>query len=139
MVDLASERLATFGTRATVALSNGGPPVAEATASYDRFVSNFVLDLLSEHDIRGVIAEAHRILVPNGLLGLCSLTAGFNAPTRFVAGILSSVHRLRPQLIGGCRALELQDFLPPSQWQVRHVVRVAPLCVPLQAVVAQRV
>jgi SAM-dependent methyltransferase len=139
MVDLARGRLATFGSRATVVLSNGGPPAGEATASYDRFVSNFVLDLLSADDIRAVLAEAHRLLSPNGLLGLCSLTFGFNPPTRIVAKLLSRIHRLRPELIGGCRALELLDFLPPSQWRVQVASRVAPLGVPLQAVLAKRV
>jgi len=121
-----------------VSLSNGGPPVGEASGAYDRFVSNFVLDLLSTDDIGAVLAEAHRMLVPDGLVGLCSLTLGFNATTRLVSTLLSGVHRLRPQLIGGCRALELLDFLPSSRWRVHHASRVAPLGVPLQAVVAQR-
>ena len=138
MVDLARHRVAPFGSRATVALSNGGPPVGEATAGYDRFVSNFVLDLLSANDIRAVLAEAHRMLAPTGLLGLSSLTFGFNATTRLVSTLLSGVHRLRPQLIGGCRALELLGFLSPSLWRVHHALRVAPLGVPLQTVLAQR-
>lgn len=138
MVDLARERLSRFGPRATVELSDGGPPTGEAGGSYDRFVSNFVLDLLSVDDIRAVIAEAHRMLATGGLVGLCSLTPGFSPATRFVATLLSGIHRLRPQLIGGCRALELLDFLPQSQWRIRHVARVAALGVPLQAVVAER-
>ena len=137
MVDLARRRLAPFGPRATVELRNGGPPSSEA-ASCDRFVSNFVLDLLSVDDIRGVIAEAHRMVVAGGLLGLSSLTPGFSPATRFVARLLSGIHTLRPHLIGGCRALELLDFLPQSQWRVRHVARIAALGVPLQAVVAER-
>jgi ubiquinone/menaquinone biosynthesis C-methylase UbiE len=139
MVDLARTRLSRFGARATIELTNGGPPSGEPGASCDRFVSNFVLDLLSVEDIKAVIDEAHRMLSAGGLLGLSSLTPGFTAGTRLMAGLLAGVHRLRPQWIGGCRALELLEFLPKSQWQVRHVARVAALGVPLQAVVAQRV
>ena len=139
MVELARKRLARFGARATVELTEGGPPTSEPAESCDRFVSNFVLDLLSVEDIRAVVGEAHRMLSAGGLLGLSSLTPGFTPGTRFVARLLAGLHRLRPEWIGGCRALELLDFLPESQWQVRHVSRVAPLGVALQAVVAERV
>jgi ubiquinone/menaquinone biosynthesis C-methylase UbiE len=138
MVSLARKRLERFGPRATVELSDGGPPSHESTDSCDRFISNFVLDLLSVEDIRAVVAEAHRMLAVGGLLGLSSLTPGFTPVTRVVASVLAGVHRLRPELIGGCRALELLDFLPESRWKVRNVTRVSALGVPLQAVVAQR-
>ena len=137
MVDLARERLTPFGARATVVLSDGGPPTGEGTGAHDRFISNFVLDLLSADDIRAVVAEAHRMLAADGLLGLTSLTLGFTRTTRFMASVLAGVHRLRPALMGGCRALELLDFLPQSEWEVRNVTRVSALGVPLQAVVAK--
>jgi SAM-dependent methyltransferase len=138
MVELARKRLARFGARATVVLSEGGPPEGEPTAGFDRFVSNFVLDLLSVEDIRATIGQAHRMLAAGGLLGLSSLTHGFTRTTRWTASVLSGVHRLRAEWIGGCRALELLDFLPQSHWRVLHVDRIAALGVPLQAVVARR-
>jgi SAM-dependent methyltransferase len=138
MVELAQKRVARFAPRATVLLSDGSPPTAEPTGIYDRFISNFVFDLLSVDDIRAVVAEAHRMLAPGGLLGLSGLTAGFTPVTRVTAQIWSVVHRFRPQLVGGCRALELRDFLQQSHWHVRHVAYVAPLGIALQAVVAQR-
>jgi cyclopropane fatty-acyl-phospholipid synthase-like methyltransferase len=45
----------------------GGAPIGEPAAAYDRFVSNYVFDLLSEEDIRAVIAEAYRVLRPGGI------------------------------------------------------------------------
>lgn len=48
MVDLASERLARFGDRATIELVNGEPPLPGETGRFDRFVALYVFDLLPE-------------------------------------------------------------------------------------------
>jgi SAM-dependent methyltransferase len=138
MVALAEKRLACFGSRVAVRLSDGGPPTDEPSEIYDRFVSNFVLDLLSADDIGRVTHEAHRILRPGGLLGLSSLTPGFTPASRTLGWLWARIHALRPSLVGGCRALELLEFLPQAEWDVRHRARVAPLGIALEAVVARR-
>jgi SAM-dependent methyltransferase len=138
MVALAEQRLACFASRAQVRLSDGGPPTDEPSAFYDRFVSNFVLDLLSLDDIARVIDEAHRMLRPGGLLGLSSLTPGFTPASRALGWLWARLHAWRPSLVGGCRALELLPILPQAAWQVRHHARVAPFGIALEAVVAQR-
>jgi ubiquinone/menaquinone biosynthesis C-methylase UbiE len=137
MVRLASRRLEPFAARASVTLTEGEPPVAEAPASCDRFVSNFVLDLLAEEDIRAVLREAHRILEPAGLLCLASLSQGSGAVSRIVGGIWSRVHAFRPSLVGGCRPLDLLGFLPASDWRIRHHARLAPFGLPSEAIVAE--
>jgi SAM-dependent methyltransferase len=138
MVRLANERLASFGSRASVRLTEGGPPTDEPSESCDRFVSNFVLDLLSSKDIEVVMREAHRMLRPGGLLGLSSLTFGFTTASRIVSWSWLKIHALRPSLVGGCRPLELLDVLPERAWKVRHRARLAPFAIPLEAVVAER-
>jgi ubiquinone/menaquinone biosynthesis C-methylase UbiE len=138
MARLATERLASFGSRATVRLTEGGPPADEPSESCDRFVSNFVLDLLSPQDIESVIREAHRMLRPGGLLGLSSLTFGFTTASRIVSWTWLKIHALRPALVGGCRPLELLHALPGKAWKVRHQDRLAPFAIPLEAVVAER-
>lgn len=139
MVQLAQARLAPFGSRAEAILTDGAPPTSEPAASRDRFVSNFVFDLLSEDDIVGVVGEAHRILVPGGLLCVSSLSSGTGALSRFMSRTWSRVHRLRPALVGGCRPLELLAWVPSRQWQVRHHCKLAPFGVPSEVVVAARV
>jgi len=139
MVELARQRLAPFGARAIAKLSEGGPPVDEPSASYDRFLSNFVLDLLSVEDVARVIAEAHRMLRPGGLLGLASLTTGFTPVSRAFAWFWARIHAFRPALVGGCRALELLEFLPRAAWRIRYHDRVAPLGIALEVVVAERI
>lgn len=138
MVRLATERLAPFAPRASVRLTEGGPLADEPPESCDRFVSNFVLDLLSLQDIDGVVRDAHRMLRPGGLVGLSSLTFGFTRVSRVVSWAWRKLHALRPTLVGGCRPLELLDALPEPDWRVRRRLRVAPFGVPLEVVVAER-
>lgn len=138
MVELARARLAPFGARAEVVLTDGAPPAAEPAASRDRFVSNFVLDLLPEAEIAAVLREAHRILAPGGLLCLAGLSTGTGALSRLVARAWAQVHALRPALVGGCRPLELRAFLDARAWRVRHHAKLAPFGVPSEALVAER-
>ena len=105
MAGLARQRLVEFGRRVEILLTDGNPPTAEPTAAFDRFVSNFVFDLLSEAEIEAVLVEAHRILRPGGLLCLSSLSTGHNIVSRGLARFWTGVHRLSPWLVGGCRAL----------------------------------
>ena len=138
MISLARERLTAFGNRASVRLVEGEPKLDEADGAYDRFVSTFVLDLLSEADIVSVLAEAHRILEPRGLLAITSLSKGSGLVSRTAARAWSAVHRLRPSLVGGCRPLDLEAFLAPERWRILKLVRLAPYAVPSEAVVAER-
>ena len=138
MVELARDRLAPFASRAEVALSDGAPPSQEAPASFDRFISTFVFDLLSRDDIAAVLREAHRMLRPGGLLCLSSLSTGSGPASRLVARIWSGVHRLNPVLVAGCRPLELLDDLSSADWKVRHRLRLAPYALPSEVIVAER-
>jgi ubiquinone/menaquinone biosynthesis C-methylase UbiE len=111
MVSLARERLAPFGVRAQVQASEGGMKLPLATGSCDRVLSAYVLDLLSEDDIRAFVGETHRVLEPGGRLCLTSLTHGQGPASRLICRLWTSVHALRPQLMGGCRPLALAPFL----------------------------
>jgi len=138
MVGLAGERLAAWGERASATLADGGPPAEEPAASCDRFVSTYVLDLLSEADMDAVLAHAHRMLEPGGLLCIVSLTTGAGPVSRAVAGVWSGLHGLAPALVGGCRPVDLAPRLSDERWKLRHHERVAPFAIPSEIVVAER-
>ena len=76
MARLAAGRLQPYRARATVCLTGGPPQFPVAGACCDRFLSTYVLDLLSPDDICRVLREAQRVLRPGGLLCLVSLTHG---------------------------------------------------------------
>ncbi len=138
MVALARERLLHFGPRAQVTLTDGSLPLPEADASCDRFVSTYVLDLLAEDDIVAVVGEARRVLVPCGLLCLAGLSTGTGALARLVSRIWASLHALGPAIVGGCRPIELRDWVSTEHWRVLHQAKVEPFGVCSEVVVAER-
>lgn len=139
MAGLAGERLARFGARARVRLTDGSPKLDQPGGSVDRFVSNYVLDLLSWEDIRTVLEEAHRVLVPGGLLALVSLTRPFTPGSRLMMTGWRLLFRLSPSLVGGCRPIGLLESLPAPKWKVRHHERISRFGIPSEVVVTERV
>lgn len=120
MVRLARERLAQWGERVSVEQTSGSPIIAAPDASFDRFIAAYVLDLLSEQDIRSLLAEAHRVLEPGGLLCTVGLTRGRTLPAKIGGALWHVVFRLNPKLVGGCRAVVVRDFLSDGHWSVHH-------------------
>ncbi len=147
MVELTRQRLSGFvgtgrhgnGRRVEVEQSDGGPPEGELPASYDRFVSNFVLDILPEPAIAVVLAAAHKMLLTNGLLCLTTLCAGNRRTSQLAMHCWQTIYSIRPELLGGCRPLELATLLPASQWQIVHQETVQPFAIPLGIVVARKI
>ncbi len=137
MVALARERLAPFADRATVRQTDGAPRLDLADACADRFIATYVLDLLSEEDIRSVLAEAHRVLAPGGRLGLASLTHGTTLASRLVVKGWTLLHRMNPALVGGCRPLALETCVGEG-WDVRRRATVVRFGVPSEVLVAVR-
>ncbi|MGD8869880.1 MAG: class I SAM-dependent methyltransferase [Gemmatimonadales bacterium] len=138
MISLAQAHLAPYSSRAQVVLTEGEPPVGEPAESCDRFVSNYVFDLLSEEDIRAVLTEARRMLRQEGLLCLASLSTGVGPLSRSVASVWHWIQAHRPSVVGGCRPLELLAFLPASAWQVRHHAKLVAFGITSEVLIAQR-
>lgn len=121
MVRLAQARLAPWGERAHVTQTSGAISVPASDASFDRFITCYVLDLLSEPDIRRLLAEAHRVLIPGGLLCLAGSTRGASLSARIVGVLWQTLFRLQPKLVGGCRAIVAGEYLGDRDWSVRYV------------------
>jgi ubiquinone/menaquinone biosynthesis C-methylase UbiE len=139
MVALAKERLVRFGSRAAIHLTNGSPHLDFGTATFDRFVSNYVLDLLTYEDIRVILQEAWRVLSEGGLLGLTSLTHGFTPASRVVVRIWRTIHAIRPTLVGGCRPISLSELVTGPVWRVRYHDKFSNYGVPSEVLVAEKV
>jgi ubiquinone/menaquinone biosynthesis C-methylase UbiE len=138
MVNLARERLARFGGRARVEQTDGerGLPVADGSAS--RFVSNYVLDLLPPGETRRVLDDAHRILVPDGLMCVVSIAPGATLLSKIVMGAWSAVHAVSPRTVGGCRPIRLRDALSADYWEIVHDEAVVSWGITSNALVARR-
>jgi ubiquinone/menaquinone biosynthesis C-methylase UbiE len=120
MVALARQRLSRWQSRATIEQSDGSPCLRAPDATCDRFLSTYVLDLLSADDIALVLGEAHRLLSAGGLLCLVSATHGRAPLQRVVMGLAARLHSLSPTLVGGCRAIDLLASLDAGRWRVVH-------------------
>jgi SAM-dependent methyltransferase len=94
MIDIAERRIAANAQRARVIQSDGSLRFPIPDQSVDRVVSTYVLDLLSEADIRLAISEAHRVLTPDGMLCLASLTPGVTITSRLIGTLWSQLFRL---------------------------------------------
>ena len=120
MADIARKRLQPWHDRARVEVSDGSTLLPLPDNSCERFVSCYVIDLLSEADARQLLTEAHRILSPHGLLCLASITTGITRLSRFVMRLWQWLGRLHPLCVGGCRPVALATLLAPGQWQPEY-------------------
>jgi ubiquinone/menaquinone biosynthesis C-methylase UbiE len=137
MVGIARQRLGEWPGRAEVRLSDGSGKLEQPDSSADRFVSNYVFDLLAPQQIASVLTQAHRVLVPDGLLCLVSLTHGRSLISRAVSRTWQRICALSPALVGGCRPLDLTEFLSP-QWRIQHLESVASFGLTSQVLIASR-
>ncbi len=136
MVDLARRRLSPWGDRARVESGDDSGRFPLPGHSVDRVIATYVLDLMSEEDIRASVAESRRVLVDGGRLCLVSLTHGVSVGSRAVIALWTTVFRLNAALVGGCRPIELANYLPSTDWSVEHRGVVTPFGVPSEILVA---
>jgi ubiquinone/menaquinone biosynthesis C-methylase UbiE len=120
MVDITRERLFPWRDRAIVEVSDGSMLLPLPDNSFDRFVSSYVIDLLSAADTKQLLSEAHRILMPNGLLCLVSITSGTTGLSRLIMRTWQGLGKIHPLLVGGCRPITLKPLLPNDNWQLEH-------------------
>lgn len=120
MVRLARHSLSPWQGRAQVIQSDGAMriPLADGVASH--VVSTYVFDLLSESDAREAIAEAYRVLAPDGRLCLASMTWGKTVASRTLCTLWEGLYRVHAPLVGGCHPISLETFLDDREWVVDY-------------------
>ena len=138
MIGLAQARLRPWAERAELRLSEGGPPSDEPPASCDRFVSNYVFDLLAIEEIEAVLREAHRMLRPGGLLCTTGLSTGIDPVSRAMAHAWSWLQSRVPSMVGGCRPVDVLPLLAAEKWEVRHHSKLVRFGVTSECLVAER-
>jgi ubiquinone/menaquinone biosynthesis C-methylase UbiE len=138
MVTLASARLRPWQGRAAAVLIAGDERIPLPDASIDRFVSNYVFDLLSPEATGGAVDEAARVLAPGGLLCVAGLTSGEAGIARVVSSAWKRVWLRWPTLVGGCRPIRVTDALDTPRWDIRHGRVVTAWGIASEAVIAAR-
>ncbi len=138
MAMLAGDRLRPWGNRVSVKVQDGTTGIDSPDKSFDRFISAYVLDLLSPKNMIKVLSEAHRFLVPGGFICLVSLTQGTTALRRIVTRAWEFAYRRSPRLVGGCRPIELLGYLAPELWRTKYRNTVSSFGITSEIVVASR-
>jgi ubiquinone/menaquinone biosynthesis C-methylase UbiE len=139
MTELAQSRTARFGGRAVIQQTSGTTHLDLPEAAFDRFISSYVFDLLSEKDIESLLTEAHRVLTNGGLLGVVSLTKGFRGLSRFGTWTWERLHQVSPMLTGGCRPITMGPLLENLRWKVCHRNVVTTFAIASEIVVAEKI
>lgn len=130
MLDLTRRRTGSPGVRADVRR------LPFLTASFDRLLSAYVLDLLPARDLPSVLGEFHRVLRPGGVMVLVSLTEGASPASRLLIGAWKAVYRRRPLWLGGCRPLRLAALVACQDFDIVADETVVQLAVPSEIVAA---
>lgn len=136
MIQLSGTRLAKFGKRVMLLKSSGEVSLPLAYNSADRFISNYVLDILSADEIEAVLREANRILKPNGLLCLTGLTHGKGLFSKAWTAFWNLRFDLNPRWVGGCRPVALTNFL--DEWDILHQGVVTTIGISSEVVVGMK-
>jgi len=139
MMALARERLAPFDARVELIQTEGSMRFEFPDASFDRFVSTYVLDLLPERQIAAAIDEARRLLCPGGRLCVAGLTVGEGFTSSLVSRLWACVQAVQPTWVGGCRPIAVVDFMPTDGWRVLHREVVRSWAIPSEVLVAEAV
>lgn len=139
MTGLAERRIESYAPRARIEQTAGEIRFPFEDGKIDRVVSCYVLDLMSDSDIRNYLDEAHRVLEPGGYVCLASLGRGTGLFSRMVSWLWSRVFDLSPSLVGGCRPIDLDSYIDATQWAVVHQDTVTPYGVPSDVRILERV
>lgn len=138
MVQLATSRLAPWSERAEVRLSDGSSRLPEPDNRFDRFVSNYVFDLLAPKYATTVIGEAYRVLGSGGKLCLTSLGRGKSGLSRTLTKLWEGVWQCKPEWVGGCRPVDLRQFVTTENWTIERHESVISFGIPSEVLVASR-
>jgi len=137
MVSLSRKRLDQWSGRVKIDLIGENIELNVGDGTYDRFITTYVLDLLSEEDIRKVLFQAHRILKSDGLLCLASLTWGQSGFCKLVSRAWYRIFKLRPKWVGGCRPINAASFLDNKDWKILHHNVISSLGISSEIIVAK--
>lgn len=87
-----------------------------ASAAFDLVVNSYMLDLLTEADIRVVLAEFRRMLEVGGKLVLLNMAE----QKPLLNCLWMWLFRHAPALVGGCRPVAVRSLLRGDMWQVER-------------------
>ncbi|MEM8744132.1 MAG: class I SAM-dependent methyltransferase [Pseudomonadota bacterium] len=140
MLARAAKRLSPFAPQVTLKPGDVTLGLTAGTATLDRVLATYLFDLLSPAHSKNLMAEFHRVLRPDGLVCLASMTPETSdGDTTILTQIWRLVQRRWPWLVGGCRPVDLRALLDDKRWMVVANETVSTKGVISQVLVARKV
>ena len=110
----ARRRLEVGGVRRRVLCRANALSLPFGSAAFDILFNLYMLDLLLEDDIAGVLKEFARLLRPGGRLIVLSMAE----QARMVNAIWMWLYRRSPVMVGGCRPAPLAGLMVSNGWKI---------------------
>lgn len=88
------------------------------SSSFDVVTVAYLLHILSETDRASILSEIHRVLCPNGILGVLTPTIPSRGPLRAIAQVLDRLASRAPNRFGGLRALDPRGDLSRAGFEI---------------------
>ena len=102
--------------------------------SFDLVYCAYLLDALSEPDIEQTLGELRRVLTPSARLVLIYLSSRHPWFNR----LWGVFYAIVPNLLGGCRPIELRSMLPQAGFAVQQSRQIAQWGIPSEVILAVR-
>jgi len=99
---------------------------------FDLLVNNYMFDLLPEVDFPLVLNEFRRVLKPEGRLVLINMTKG----ERFYERIWDVIYQISPDLMGGCRGVQLLPIMQSMEFGKLHREMLSEMTFPSEIITA---
>jgi ubiquinone/menaquinone biosynthesis C-methylase UbiE len=91
------------------------------SAAFDNLFNLYMIDLLLEEDVPGVLREFARVLRPGGRLILLSMAK----QAHVVNAIWMWLYRCSPVMLGGCRPVPVAGMLQQNGWTISSCERIS--------------
>ena len=134
MLQRARDRLVKSGLTNYVLQAGDAYHLDYPQQSFDVLFNNYMFDLIPERDFTRILAGFNRVLRSGGRLALVNMTRGAS----WFNSLWDSIYRLRPSLLGGCRAVELAPYVEAAGFSSICRRQVSQLGFPSEVIVAVR-
>lgn len=139
MLARAAKRLRPWELRVALKPADVTLGLTARKGSADRVIATYLFDLLSPSHSRFLLDEMHRVLRPNGLLCLASLTPETDRGDRTIfTQVWALAQRVWPWVVGGCRPVRLRPMLDDNKWDVLKHETVSPRGLTSEVLVARK-
>jgi len=139
MIEITRSRLKPWQQRINIIKSAGNVKLDFSDNSFDRFISSYVVDLLSHEDAIRLTDEAHRVLNEKGLICLVSITKGTTLFSKILMGSWRLINKIHPVLTAGCRPVRLLPMLSAEKWAVTFHKVISQYGVSIEVVIASAI